>query len=232
MRKPCPNPKRPTLWQSRRMVTLYGSNETSSAPFIVHREFATFYSPVLKAAFESDFREGQTQIYRIDAEFADNTMRILSLWLYTQEIDVMNFDDPELKKKVSLVDDASLGSFSRRCMSLLQLWVLADRLLIRKLQNAVLDKLEDLLEGSSYLPQIAACDFVYENTAVDCPLRQWLVFQWSNNPTREAFASSVPIFPQEMVDDMMLYFFKMRQQRLNYTLQHPNLEKYKVLEEE
>ena len=50
------------------MITLYAGDKQDSKSFLVHSSFAVHYSPVLKAAFSSDFVEGKTQEYRLDEE--------------------------------------------------------------------------------------------------------------------------------------------------------------------
>lgn len=58
------------------MVTLYAGDKPDAKSFLVHSSFAIHYSPVLKAAFGSDFIEGKTQEYRLDEE-SEETVRLL-----------------------------------------------------------------------------------------------------------------------------------------------------------
>lgn len=65
------------------MVTiLAGPNKE---PFLVHKDFACHYSPVLRAAFNSSFIEGETQTYDLD-DVEEETVRLLVHWIYTQSI--------------------------------------------------------------------------------------------------------------------------------------------------
>lgn len=57
------------------MVTLY-AGEGDDHKFTVHKDFVCHYSPVLKAAFESDFIEGQTQSYRLK-DTSERTVKLL-----------------------------------------------------------------------------------------------------------------------------------------------------------
>ena len=66
--------------KSGQMFTLYAGD--SDEVLIVHREFASHYSPVLKAAVNSKFSEGQTQTYRLQ-ETTDRAIRLLVHWFYT-----------------------------------------------------------------------------------------------------------------------------------------------------
>ncbi|PVH85664.1 hypothetical protein DL98DRAFT_568007 [Cadophora sp. DSE1049] len=71
----------PTLKKPAQLVTLYAGQ--SKEKFVVHREFACRYSPVLDAAFKSDFVEGQTQEYRFE-DTSEDAVRLLVHWFYTQ----------------------------------------------------------------------------------------------------------------------------------------------------
>jgi uncharacterized protein YegP (UPF0339 family) len=68
------------------LVTLYAGK--SDEKFVVHKEFACHYSPVLKAAFNSEFIESQTQTYRLE-DAADKAVRLLNHWMYTQTLDTV-----------------------------------------------------------------------------------------------------------------------------------------------
>jgi len=48
------------------MVTFHIGEEDGEEDFLVHKDFACSYSPILKAAFNSIFFEGQTQSYRLN----------------------------------------------------------------------------------------------------------------------------------------------------------------------
>jgi len=69
------------------MVTFLIGETGSEEPFKVHKEFACYYSPVLRAAFNSSFLEGQTQTYRLE-DIGVNAFRLLVQWLYSQNMDV------------------------------------------------------------------------------------------------------------------------------------------------
>jgi hypothetical protein len=56
-------------------------------------EFACHHSPVLKAAFNSSFIEGQTQTYRLE-DMLPSAFRLLAKWFYSERIDVQLDIDP------------------------------------------------------------------------------------------------------------------------------------------
>ena len=61
------------------MVTIYAGQNPHATPFVMHKDFACHFSPVLKAAFKSGFIEGQKQEYRVD-EDDEEIVRLLVEW--------------------------------------------------------------------------------------------------------------------------------------------------------
>lgn len=55
--------------------------------FMVHKEFACYYSPVFDAAFNSNFIEGQSQIYILD-DTTEGAFRLLIQWIYGQKLHI------------------------------------------------------------------------------------------------------------------------------------------------
>jgi hypothetical protein len=98
------------------------SNMTSVQPqnhnLHIHKDFICYYSPFFDAAFNGNFKEGQTQTMEFD-DVDVTAFGILSGWLYTQNIS----DSGEWP------DLTTLG----------RLWILGDRFLIPKLQNMAMD---------------------------------------------------------------------------------------------
>ncbi|KAE8451848.1 hypothetical protein EG329_002689 [Mollisiaceae sp. DMI_Dod_QoI] len=90
-----PKLSKPNFSNPTDMVTLLiGNEEEPMEPFMVHREFACYYSPVLRAAFEGDSMEGKAQSYRLD-DISAGACRLLVAWLYSQNIDVFSHADSE-----------------------------------------------------------------------------------------------------------------------------------------
>lgn len=146
--------------------------------FLVHKSFVCYHSPVLKAAFNSKFEEGETQTYKL----ADVTVPVFWLfvkWLYTQNLE-------ELKTPKDH-DNA-----------LIRLWILAEKFFIPRLQKNVIDALEQFRKPTKTLTSNEFV-YVYENTSVDSPLRKLLVHQCVWNLAHTAFKNSSSQFPQEML---------------------------------
>lgn len=61
-------------------VTIVVSKDPSTNKFRIHREFACHHSPVFKAAFNSDFQEGKSQIYILEDPI-EGAVQLLVQWL-------------------------------------------------------------------------------------------------------------------------------------------------------
>ena len=142
---------------SELVTFLVGPNK---AKFIVHKKFACDASPVLNAAFNSSFVEGQTQEYAL----TDTTKGAVSLfaeWIYTRNIVVL------------LPENAEDLNVHKTQADLLNLWILADKLLVPQLQNRALLLFEDHHVKHGCIP-IGLCINVWSNTGDDCGLRRYL----------------------------------------------------------
>lgn len=190
------------------MVTICGPDE-SAKHFIVHREFASYHSPVFKAAFESKLMEGRTQTYRIDGPFDDNVIRVLAHWLCTSEIDLNYIKNLETGNLIQLpqarTGDRVVRNIDPFVELLICLWVLANRLLVPKLQNAALEKLSELVMAQRLLPSQKSCEFAYEHTAEGSSLRAWIVICWAMETLASRFREVSRNLPQEMLHEVATY---------------------------
>ncbi|PMD43738.1 hypothetical protein L207DRAFT_621503 [Hyaloscypha variabilis F] len=133
----------PWIWPMVGLLAMDGGNSdfvtfrigTGSARklFLVHKTLACNASPVLKAAFNSTFVEGQTQIYTME-DIDPGVFESLVKWLYTRKL-IHEFytifriyDKPD---KQELIRGLHEGA-----QRLAGLWVLADRLLIPRLHHS------------------------------------------------------------------------------------------------
>jgi hypothetical protein len=82
--------------------------------------------------------EGKTQIYRIE-DSTEEAFRLVVQWLYSQKLVLLQRTPgyPSLEGVTQL-------SGMAEDESLVELWVLADRLKIPKLQNAAIDSMEQI----------------------------------------------------------------------------------------
>lgn len=155
----------------------------SSKEFQIHKSFLCFYSPYFKAALNSPFTEGKNQAVDLD-EMCPVAFSMFINWVYTQRI--------ERSDKLDIT--------MNNCI---ELWILAERLLIPKLQNEVMlliatDKfyyLSTFCYGENNL-----FHRIYENTTEDILLRRCIVARFTARDDRNFTVQDD--LPQEMLLDM------------------------------
>lgn len=109
-------------------------------------------------------------------------------WMYTQQLDTQ--DTEELKDKTKNRD---------QCMALCNLWVLADKMLIPRLQNMIMDKIVEIPYDTKAFPTSCA-EYVWLNTSEDSPLRLWFLRMVAYGLNAEAFAKDKPLhYPKDML---------------------------------
>lgn len=136
----------------------------------MHKDFAVHYSPALKAAFASAFVEGQTQTYRFE-DTTEEAIRLLVHWMYTQQLDTER-DMEKLKER------GPNGANVTQNTALFQLWVLADKMLIPRLQNMVMDKIDELARYTRLTPT-SHVRYTWKNTQYGSPLRAWYLKEYA-----------------------------------------------------
>ncbi|KAN0103457.1 hypothetical protein V8E51_011770 [Hyaloscypha variabilis] len=206
----------PNFSQPTEMVTfLVGKDEER---FSVHKEFACHYSPVLKAAFDSNFIEGQTQTYPLQ-DMLPSAFRLLAKWFYSDHIDLQLDIDPTVDINVTdEVDDNSDGeeddhatlqlneAYRAQDLNFAQLWVAGDRLLIPRLQNAVVLAWNQLwnCDDDDRVCTTSWLKYAYEHTTVGSPLRNIavdkLVFEFRASDIK----ASADELPREILVDMAM----------------------------
>lgn len=171
---------------TRTQVTFEIGKGDAMEIFVVNKEVACFYSPVLKAAFTSNFIEGQTQTYKLE-DVESGVFQLLVQWLYRQNIESsytkieMNalFVDPPTPE-IEAVIDGMKENIQERVSNLVRLWVLADRLQIPVLQNLVANSLYELrvLHRCDALQDLY---YVYDNTLGGSALRRLMVVAFAES---------------------------------------------------
>jgi hypothetical protein len=118
---------------------LIGKESDPPKKNFVHKEFACHASPIFEAAFNSNFIEGQTQIYKL-GDTTPRAFQLLTQWMYFQTCNISQLGNgtgrqgpdlsyPKQKTSEDLEEDKAL----------FELWVLADKLRMPRLQNLALD---------------------------------------------------------------------------------------------
>jgi hypothetical protein len=85
---------------------------------------------------------------------------------------------------------------------LVELWVLADKLLIPSLQNAVIQELEKL-RAFHKTTSTKFLHYVYDKTGPGSPLRRLFVHWCAFNVASDWFSKKPGHFPQEMLIDLV-----------------------------
>jgi hypothetical protein len=176
---------------SEEVVTLIVGKEELEKRFAVHKHFACYYSPVLKAPFNSVFIEGQTQEYRLE-DSSSAAVNFLVQWLYRQD-----FTIPEIGRQ-SIEDMDKARELARM---LAELWVLADKLLVPGLQNGALKGLQKVHEMTNKI-HVSTLSYVYENTAFGSPLRRYFAASFAGHLSPKLLQESPEKFPLQMVFDL------------------------------
>ena len=95
-------------------------------PLIVHKAIACKHSPVFRAAFNSEFREGQEQMYELE-DRSEDTIRVLIKWLYSQELDLkqvqLRLEQPRPNAASKKARERAMAIKGREDLILCELWV-------------------------------------------------------------------------------------------------------------
>ncbi|KAK0126612.1 hypothetical protein ONS95_008200 [Cadophora gregata] len=155
--------------------------------FIIHKQIACEASPVLKAAFNSSFVEGQTQTYTL-IDTPEATFALFTEWMYTGNIvNRLTGDTPAVE--VGLAE-----------AHLLELWVLAEKLLVPKIQNRALCLFEEIRDRFSKVC-IYKYKYVWENTADGCTLRAYLLNVLVRCVLKKAYQTQKQCFTVDILVD-------------------------------
>lgn len=142
--------------------------------------------------------------------------------MYTQKLELLQDDNKFYKDAKE--DKAKMRLKLEEDLDLPRLWVLADKLLIPRLQNLVVDKMEEIRVRRNVVAT-NVIKLVYDTTSIDSPLRQLLVDQcvdlsgdWIiRNPER---------FPKAMLLDLVVALSRTVKDR-----QRRDMANYHVVEE-
>jgi hypothetical protein len=170
------------------LVTFVVGEGENKKNFMVHKEVACRGSPVLEAAFNSTFIEGQTQTYALDAD--KDVCRMFVQWLYTRKVKLLVHHEDLETWTARLPPPFSEGKCTRcgiddkehddtstlQNLMLLKLWVLADNLLIPSLKHYVVQILCSL---GIYCYALCSMhlEYIYDITLPGDALRKLVVDQ-------------------------------------------------------
>ncbi|PMD39700.1 hypothetical protein L207DRAFT_583558 [Hyaloscypha variabilis F] len=183
------------------LVTIVVGEESKS--FIIHKEVAS-YSPVLKAAFDSDFLEGQTQTYNLE-EASIEAFQLVTQWLYRQAINPVftadEFDSLNTLPINTILPDTAQQKIVARQTHLIEAYEIGDYLQLPRLQNLMLDELEGLRVRWRTISVVSLYD-LYERPSQGYGLRELVFEQCRYFIDREFFTvENKGMFPKEFLLD-------------------------------
>ncbi|PVH85698.1 hypothetical protein DL98DRAFT_650671 [Cadophora sp. DSE1049] len=200
---------KPNFAEPATQVTFLIGPDNDIMKFIVHKEFACYHSSVVRAAFSSNFVDGQTQTYRIEDTSA-GAFRLLVQWLYTQRLKIVQWSDSGVfdgLAEEAEEDKACNGGDAHlleKDMNLVRLWVLADRLGIPKLQNDVMAVIINIGKNA-YQPQWETFRYIYESTAEGSPLRALATRQCVIDVLPHTLVKNPSAFPHQLPLDTAVH---------------------------
>ncbi|KAG9242708.1 hypothetical protein BJ878DRAFT_156297 [Calycina marina] len=160
-------------------VVLLATTDKERKPYMLHRSVACGISPVLSAAFNCPFTEGQIGEYKLKHAHPVVVSHFLS-WAYRGILEVdWKFEGRDWWIDIKSVKEGIIGTNHGKYIEnwmnvLVGLWVLGDRLIIPSLQNLVINKLYDM-SFVSHEFQPATLHYLYENTTIPATLRDFAV---------------------------------------------------------
>ncbi|TGO53892.1 hypothetical protein BOTNAR_0283g00010 [Botryotinia narcissicola] len=175
------------------MVTIYVKGDDGSIdgpPFNLHKYFFTHLSPYFDAVFNSSFVESATQTLH----FAESNRGIFAMlidWVYKKQLNTLAAFELDDRKNLpvgiglSTLQGSDLDKYISKSQKtafehttkLIDLWFLADKVLMPELQNAAIQAIE-LLRFFTPLQGVPAeiSHAVYDKTTKDSPIRKYLAY--------------------------------------------------------
>ncbi|PMD39520.1 hypothetical protein L207DRAFT_566493 [Hyaloscypha variabilis F] len=163
--------------QSLRSMLLPQKGQTQS--FRIHKNFICYYSPFFDAAFNGKSIEGKSQGPELD-DTPHEVFGIFVNWLYMQKIEIKSDCEWDI-----------------RCILLMNVWLLADRAMVPRLQNEALALLERAGREDREFPP-SQYQRIYRNTTKDSPLRACIVKMWP-----DLTISNSELYPRELLVDLV-----------------------------
>jgi hypothetical protein len=166
----------------------------SGQEYIIPKQLITFYSPFFDRAFNGTFLEGQTQTMTLGEDIPVDIFGLFVHWLYTRQLCHPGLEPQNLE-----------------LMELAQLWTLAGRFLVPKLQNEVMLKFFHFIRGVNIPDALEILEYIYE-TEEDTMLKLVALDQvvlWNQKNGGDAFCAPVlDSLPRGMLLDLSKLLLK------------------------
>ncbi|CZR51160.1 uncharacterized protein PAC_01035 [Phialocephala subalpina] len=194
--------------------------------FAIHEEFSRKDTEAFQAALQSGFIQIKNEKYIIE-DTSEEAFRLFSQYLYSNKIIVTCHNKDEEDDTNHEDQDDHTFMCSKQDAVLVELWVLAEKLDVKDLQNEVMDILIRVRQACGPL-DASTFEYIYDNTEPGSPLRCLLVDELTrsgHNPTY--FAEQGSQFPPEMLLDLVM---KMNQTLNQIAPEGVSNEKYNNIE--
>lgn len=185
------------------MKFVVGTGEEKENTFTIHREVACRV-PIFLSVLEQDFTKGQTQDYHL-GDVSAKLFNLLMQFMYSGSCQICQLHpyweawSEDNKLAVTIVNEEDL--------SLVELWLLGDRLCYMTLQQWVLATLHSLFERRGEF-SFALLFQVYDMTSEGSPLREFFVEQAATYMTAEKMKSERDKLSTDLLMDLVLYGFQ------------------------
>jgi hypothetical protein len=187
------------------MVTFIIGRAPDQETFLVHKEHACRYSPVLDKAFNSTFKEGETQTYTMDDTTVE-AFRMFVQWIYSQKFNVSVHNGDTSLALQQLQNDSSnhRSTCKKETSNLLQLWVLAEKLMVSPLQDVVMNQFNIIRQTCAGAFGIQL-NYIYANTSEESLLRHFAVQIVAWSPQMD-YKKLAVLYPKEFLLDLVTVF--------------------------
>jgi hypothetical protein len=127
--------------------------------------------------------------------------------MYFQKLTISQLEDDTKHDESDDLSDDELDARNGEDMALVELWVLADKLRMPRLQNVVINTI-DAIEIKTNAKNIGCYHYIYENTAPGSKLRQYAAEVSAYGIRSSTFKDHSEDFPHKMLTDMMIHISK------------------------
>ncbi|OBT48082.1 hypothetical protein VE00_01023 [Pseudogymnoascus sp. WSF 3629] len=168
--------------------------------FGMHQDHLCATSPYFKSAFEGKFQEAELGEVTLK-HTSVATFEMFNEWLYTDNV------TEELCREENMTASQMYDKDKPTYPQMLDVWVLADYLLVPRLQNHIMDKMIARFNNRQIMP-ILDFAYFYKNTQLGSPIRKFMVdlFVWRWYTASDQYLEYAPRIPSEMSTDLLVAF--------------------------